>query len=344
MNRKFFWLGVGLTALSVGLIALPSSSAGRGPSQDDAAKLEEKLHRLQSRIDSAATPETLETAVRALGKLQEVEALQGPEIQDLTVMLGDEGGSWLGVEMQEVTADFAKEHKLPAERGVVLGKVIEDSPAAKAGLKANDVVTEINGQPVEGTAQFRRMIREIPAGRSVQFAIVRDGRPQTVSVTLGKAEQRRRMLTGPAAPGTFTFRIPDVPELPEVMELPRNGWSRGLLLEGRPRLGIDAEDLSGAFGNFFGAPDGEGVLVREVNSGSPAEKAGLRSGDVIVSLNGERIRTVGELREKLSTKRDEKAASAKLGVLRNKSEISLTVELPAPAPKAKRTVMHRTNI
>jgi serine protease Do len=340
MNKRIFLTGAGLAALSAALIALPGSSAGQ-TTQDAAAKLEERLQRLQERLDSVVPVETLQTAVRALGRLQEVEALQDPEIQDLTVLLGDEGGSWLGVEVQEVTADFAKEHKLSAERGVVLGKVIDDSPAAKAGLKENDVITEMNGQRVEGTAQFRRMIREIPSGRAVQFGIVRDGRAQSISVTLGKAEQRHRLWTAPAAPGTFTFRMPD---LPEVMETPRGGWNRGLLFDGRPRLGIDAEDLSGALGNFFGAPDGEGILVREVNAGSPAEKAGLKAGDVITSLNGDRIRTVGELREKLSAKRDDKAPSVKLGVLRNKSEISVTVELPAPTPKAKRTITQRTNI
>src|SRR5262249_55605045 len=136
---------------------------------------------------------------QALQRVQEeMETL--PEVQDYAVLLGDEGASWLGVETREVSSDFAKEHKLSAERGVVVGKVISDSPAAKAGLKESDVVTEINGQRVEGTAQFRRMIREIPAGRTVQIGIVRDGKAQNVSVTLGKAEQGRRVFTAPAAP------------------------------------------------------------------------------------------------------------------------------------------------
>jgi S1-C subfamily serine protease len=117
-----------------------------------------------------------------------------------------------------------------------------------------------------------------------------------------------------------------------------------MILGGQPRLGIDAEDLSGQLGTFFGAPDGEGILVREVNEGSPAEKAGLKAGDVITSFNGERIRSVGDLREKLSAKRDEKDKTVKLGVLRNKSEVSLTVELPAPATRSKKIVAHRTNI
>ncbi len=80
-------------------------------------------------------------------------------------LLGTDG-SWLGVETTEVTQQKASDLKLPAEHGAVVGKVLPDSPAAKAGLKENDVITEINGQRVEGTAQFRRMIHEIPAGRS----------------------------------------------------------------------------------------------------------------------------------------------------------------------------------
>jgi S1-C subfamily serine protease len=65
---------------------------------------------------------------------------------------------------------------------------------------------------------------------------------------------------------------------------------------------------------------------------------------VITSFNGERIHSVGDLREKLSAKRDDKEKTAKLGVLRNKSEITLTVELPAPQARTKRFVSHRVHI
>ena len=124
--------------------------------------------------------------------------------------------------------------------------------------------------------------------------------------------------------------------------MPGMDWNYGVLAGAHPRLGIDAEDLSGQFGTYFGAPDGEGVLVREVNSGSPAEKAGVKSGDVITTLNGERIRSLGDLREKLAAKREDK--TVKLGVLRNKSEMSITVEMPPPPSKTPRTISRRTNI
>ena len=109
-------------------------------------------------------------------------------------------------------------------------------------------------------------------------------------------------------------------------------------------MGIDAEDLNRQLGTFFGAPDGEGILVREVNPNSPAEKAGVKAGDVITSFDGERMRSLGDLREKLAAKREAKDRTIKLGVLRNKSQLTLDVELPAPAPRAKHVTAHRTSI
>jgi serine protease Do len=352
-KRNLLTMG-GAAALGLTLMALPGSSAApQKPSDATIARLQQRINeleaKLQAQLDSRADQRIELDGADELGdSTQTVVVEQDPRIEvlpeiagdDVNVFMGDDGSSWLGVETHEVTSDKAKELKLSAERGVVLGKIVADSPAAKAGLKENDVVTEINGQRVEGAAQFRRMIHEIPAGRSIQLTVWREGRSQTISATLGKSEERRHaMKMMSPTPGAFAFRMPEIPEIPS-MEWNGNMFFGG----GQPRLGIDAEDISGQLGTFFGAPDGEGILVRDVNSGSPAEKAGVKAGDVITSLNGERIRTVGELRERLSAKRDEKDRTVKLGVLRNKSEISLNVELPAPAARTKRTIGHRTNI
>jgi serine protease Do len=313
MNKRNLMMAGGAAALVLGLIALPGHSR---PQQEQSTR----------HIQIFAP---------------------GQDGDNFATLIDDDGPSWLGVETHEVTADNAKDLKLSAEHGVLVGKVVSDSPAAKAGLKENDVVTEINGQRIEGALQFRRMIHEIPSGRTVQLTVWRDGKSQNVSVTLGKSEERR-FMTRQAAPGAFAFRMPEMPEMPdtpELREMPEMDWSGDLLMKTQPRLGIDAEDLSGQLGSYFGAPDGEGVLVREVNTGSPAAKAGLKAGDVITSVNGDRIHSVGELRGKLAAKRDDKDRTVKLSVLRDKSEVSLSVELPAPAPaKVKKTMSHRTNI
>src|SRR5881392_254511 len=354
-KRNLFTIG-GAAAFGLALVALPASPArAQKPEDSTVTRLQQKLDELQAKLQAQlesqqvqeaelARADALEESAQAIEEENQdpvqVEVLPRVATDDLNILIGDDGSGWLGVETHEVTADKAKELKLSAERGVVLGKIVPDSPAAKAGLKENDVVTEINGQRVEGAAQFRRMIHEIPAGRTIQLTVWRDGRSQTVSATLGKSEERRHGMTRVAPmPGTFAFRMPDMPEIPPME------WSGNVLFGGQPRLGIDAEDLNGQLGAFFGAPDGEGILVREVNSGSPAEKAGVKAGDVITSVNGERIRTVGELREKLSAKRDEKERTVKLGVLRNKSQVSLSVELPAPAAtRTKHVFSRRTSI
>jgi serine protease Do len=355
MNKRNLMVLGGVAALSLALIALPAPPAkSQAPDDRAIAQLEQKLKQLRARLEgrqhqlaNLAESRALLASQQAFAQdpeaIEQLEALPSIADDEVNIML-DEGSGWLGVETHEVTAEKARELKLSAERGVVLGKIVPDSPAAKAGLKENDVVTEINGQRVEGTAQFRRMIHEIPGGRTVQLTVWRDGRSQTVNVTLGKAAERRhafKMFTpGQGASGSFAFAMPEIPEIPPME------WNGTFLLGGQPRLGIDAEDLSGQLGTFFGAPDGEGILVREVYPGSAAEKAGVKAGDVITSVNGERVRSIGDLRQKLAAKHEakDKDQTVKIGVLRNKSEVSLTVELPAPAPRSKRLISHRTNI
>jgi membrane-associated protease RseP (regulator of RpoE activity) len=335
MNNKNILLVAGAAGLSLGLIALPGISR----SAQDAPPAPQEL-----------TPPAAPAAPKVITRMNIVRTPQGGVIvgapdgepEDQMVMsFSDDGGSWLGVETQEVTADKVKDLKLSAERGVVIGKVLEDSPAAKAGLKDGDVVTDINGQRVEGTAQFRRMIREIPAGRSVQLTVSRGGRSQNITATLGKMQENRKQLMR-AMPQVFNFRVPEMPEVAPVPDMPSIEWDHGNLLMGRPRLGIDAEDITGQLGTYFGAPDGEGILVRDVNAGSAAEKAGVKAGDVITLLNSERIHGLAELRSKLAAAGEGK--TAKLGVLRNKSSLTLDVEIPAPKTKSAHKIEMRTKI
>jgi serine protease Do len=337
MNNRSISLAVGFGALAIGLAAIPSNSARiQNPDKPAMEQLQASLAALKDRTEQAS--EKLSTEVQALENLQEVQLLQDPGENNLEILVGD-GGSWLGVETKEVSAENVQQLKLPGERGALVGKIISDSPAAKAGLQKNDVITEINGQRVEGIAQFRRIIREIPAGRTAQLTVLRNGSAQTVSVTLGKSESRRTLekLRAPS-PGSYSFRVPETPEdMPAIAEL---GDLDDLvvapdMMRRGPRLGIDAEDLQGELGAYFGAPEGHGVLIRSVHPDSPAAKAGLKSGDVITNVNGQRIHSIHELREQMHGIKDEK--SLKIGLLRNKNEMSLNVVLPAPEKKETRS-------
>jgi serine protease Do len=328
MNSKLMFTTLGISAMTVALVAVPGSSA---PKPGPAARAQSTVEVQDPQDENAKVVQLQE----ALNNLRLAQMTTVDDDSDMQVFVNS-GGSWLGAGISEVSAEKVKELKLPAERGVVLGKIVPDSPAAKAGLKESDVVTEINGQRVEGTEQFRRMIREIPSGRATQFTVWREGRSQSVQVTLGKSEMRHaNTLVAPAMPGNFAIQIPDMPEMDGM-------FTAGPFAASRTRLGIDAENVDGEFGNYFGAPEGEGILVRGVFPDTPAAKAGLKAGDVITSVNGERIRSVGELRSKMMEKRDDK--SIKLGLIRNKAALSVTVELPPPAERKTIRSGERTNI
>ena len=251
MNTKIIGLVGGVAALSLGLIALPGTS-----------KVVQDAAQAAPATPGAPAAPGVTTRVKIMRTPQAGVVVTGPDDerdQEMTLAFDDEGGSWLGIETQEVTAEKAKELKLSAERGVVIGKVLEEGPAAKSGLKDGDVITEINGQRVEGTAQFRRMIREIPAGRAVQLTVWRDGHSQSINATLGKMQENRKRWMS-AMPQVFNFRTPEMPEMPEVAPIPgvpSMEWDGGDLMmnPNRPRLGIDAEDISGQLGSYFGAPD-----------------------------------------------------------------------------------------
>src|ERR1700730_409299 len=335
MLQRQMWTSFGLGALGIALIALPGSSDSTkvsenaaSPSQSSSQEVSQSDQRANPEVKIQANPQDNDICVlvneRGDGNTV-VQDLGDPKNSDddsLQMFMGS-GGGWRGVVFSEVSADKVKALKLPDERGVLLGKIVPDSPASKAGLKERDVVLEINGQRVEGTEQFRRMIHEIPTGRTANLTVWRDGRSQNIKVTVGKQEAGN-MRVFADGPRSFAFKTPPMPAMPDLSGLERLR-TFSMVAPGRPLLGIDAENLEGDFGHYFGAPDGEGVLVRGVFANSAAAKAGLKVGDVITSLNGERIHNASELREKLLTNRE--AKNAKLGVLRNRSEITLSVEL-----------------
>src|SRR6266851_10024919 len=99
------------------------------------------------------------------------------------------GGSYLGVDTRDVTADRLSALHLKEERGVEVTMVDQDAPAGKAGIKEHDVILDFNGTPVESEEQLRRMIRETPVGRTVTLGISRDGNPMKLNVQLAQHDK-----------------------------------------------------------------------------------------------------------------------------------------------------------
>jgi len=232
---------------------------------------------------------------------------------------GDESGggsSYLGVDIADVTAERLSDLKLKEEHGAEVTMVDQDAPAGKAGLHEHDVILSMNGATVESAAQLRRMIRETPPGRVVTFGISRDGQPQSIKVELadkGKAYAMR-------GPGDFKFEMPAMPNIPDI-EVPMSI----VIAHSSMRSGLLVENITPQLGDFFGVRNGNGVLVRSVEKGSRADKAGFRAGDVIVRVNKNLVHDASDFTHAL---RSSSGASATVTVVREKKEQTLTLSLP----------------
>lgn len=245
---------------------------------------------------------------------------------------------YLGVGFREIDSERAKALKLSEEHGVEITAVTEGSPAEKAGIKVGDVVLEYNGHRVEGTEQLMRLVRETPPGRQVKLLISRNGATQTITATIGERKGpgfyldpkwQKDMGKLQDELRNLKFRI-EMPDIPRAMM----SWRSAM-------LGVEAEALSSQLAEFFGVK--EGVLVRSVNKGSAAEKAGIKAGDVIVKVDTEKVSSPSEVTSAIRSVRSKKTFP--VTVVRNRQEMTLSVTLeesaPVPAPRPQRIVAPR---
>jgi membrane-associated protease RseP (regulator of RpoE activity) len=257
------------------------------------------------------------------------EPPEAPEAPDVAIgnldsqLLAAEGTGWLGVTLKDVTAEKARDLKLPGEYGALVESVEADSAAAKAGLQKGDVIVEFAGERVRSVAHLRRLIRETPAGRTVSLQVIRDGQARTLSAKL-QSQSSQYYVEGPE------IHIPEMniaPTYPGPFDFRGFNFAFG---GGRPTLGISGDELTTQLATYFGVKQGKGVLVREVVVGSPAAKAGLKAGDVIVAVDGKSVATVTELRQALEIKPGEEKRKLDLTVVRDHHEQTVPVELERP--------------
>ena len=240
------------------------------------------------------------------------------------------GGSYLGIGVEDIDSAKAKELKLKEERGALITSVTPDGPAAKAGIKEGDVVMEYNGTPVQGTEQLQRLVHETPAGREVRIVVSRNGALQTLTATV--AEHKGAVITGPngdwsfAMPQNPNFQMPQMPAMPEMPTVPNMPF----FMQGSA-LGIYGEPLGQEpqLAEFFGVK--EGVLVKSVTRNSPAAKAGIKAGDVIVKIDDSPISTTRDISMALHAGHGARTVT----VVRNKKEMPIQVILEDSGNRVK---------
>jgi serine protease Do len=227
----------------------------------------------------------------------------------------DTTNSYLGVDIADVTTERLAVLKLKDEKGVEITMVDQDAPAGKAGLMEHDVILSMNGTTVESKAQLQRMIHETPPGRVVTLGLSRDGQPMTVKVQLAD-KHKEFSMAGP----NVHVNIPDI-HVPDI-DIPSINM---VMVTTSARSGLMVENITPQLGEYFGVKNGNGVLVRSVERGSRAEKAGFRAGDVIVKVNDQPIHDTSDFAHAVKSRSGDTIG---VSVMRDRKEQNLNLSLP----------------
>jgi S1-C subfamily serine protease len=279
--------------------------------------------------------------------------------------------AYLGAFLGDVTEERLAELKLTEMRGAVVGRVVEDSPAARAGIKVGDVLLTFRGESIEGREHFYRLLVASAPGRMVTLGISRDGVKQTVHVALSERrgaaiDEVERLFAEPDE-----IRRAGEQMALEAQEARQKGDEKGAaelesrsatllkqaeegraeiekqlasgktpsgsptqstysLSANRHLLGVSVKPLTPQLAGYFGVTGGSGLLVTEVKSGGLIERAGIKAGDCITALNGEKLSSLQDLTRQIGlASRGSSGSEVTFSLVRDRAETILKTTLPA---------------
>ena len=242
---------------------------------------------------------------------------QEPATTDRTFSLYFGGGAFLGVGTEDISKENMGRYGMREVRGVGVTQVIKDSPAEKAGLKKDDVILRFDGESVTSARKLSRLVGESSADQTVRLTISRGGAEQEVTATLSK-HNLANILGAGIRDDVMRGIEKDFPQIESGDE------NFVFAFGGNRRIGVSTQTLSKQLADYFGAKDG-GVLITSVTDNSPAAKAGLKAGDVITAVDGEKDTSSGDVSRTINKKQD---GEVSLTILRDRSirTINLTPE------------------
>jgi len=213
--------------------------------------------------------------------------------------------AYMGVYTQTVDSELAEAFDLDQDYGAIVNRVARKSPADEAGIQKDDIIISFDGRKVLGSNELTELVRDRQPGDDIKVVVMREGKEQELTITLGKTKRR-------------------------------NAYSRALTpyFEGldllharadRPYMGVSMSNLSEQLGEYFGVAEGEGALITEIEKDSPAEQAGLKAGDVIVTIGDEKVFDPADVTEIIGEM--EPGDRAEVAVIRDRKGQTVTVEL-----------------
>jgi len=242
---------------------------------------------------------------------------QEPSTADRSFSFLLDGGAYLGIGTEDISKENMSRYGMREVRGAGVTQVMKDSPAEKAGLRKDDVILRFEGESVTSTRKLSRLVSESAPDQTVRLTISRGGAEQEVTATLAKHEMKS--LLGAA--------IRD-----DIFKGMEKNWPQATIGDGNfvfnfganRRIGVSTQTLTKQLADYFGAKDG-GLLITSVSENSPAAKAGLKAGDVITAVDGEKVDSSGDITRAINKKQEGEIA---LTILRdhNTRTVNLTPE------------------
>lgn len=211
---------------------------------------------------------------------------------------------WLGVAVQDITSEMKKAMDLKSREGALVSEVVKKSPADSAGIKEKDVIVQIGGHDISDSSELQKAVADTKPGNKVSVVVIRKGEKKTIDVVIGKQSSMKRSFTVVAPRGSRSFEV--------------FGTTREI-------QGMALRQLNDQLAKYFDVPEGSGVLVWEVEKGSPAEKAGINAGDVITVVGKKKIRELRDVSRALGIYDD--GEKAEIEVVRKGARKTLTLEV-----------------
>lgn len=252
-----------------------------------------------------------------------------------------DGGGFLGVHVEDINKENMARYGMRDVRGVGITEVVKDSPAEKAGLRKDDVIVRFENENITSTRKLTRLVSEVAPDHTVRLTVSRGGSEQDVSVTVGKRENTfsfNRIEGLEALKDMDVFKgkqleaLKRLDKLKEFHKMTPDGkvwkwegsgpdgyvWAFG----NSRRIGVSTTELTKQLAEYFGIADGQGVLITSVADDSPAAKAGLKAGDIVTAIDGEKVDSSGDLSRAINKKKD---GDVTLTVIRKGNQRNVTV-------------------
>jgi serine protease Do len=213
-------------------------------------------------------------------------------------------GGWLGVSIQDITPKIAKKKDLKSDEGAYVNDVVENSPADSAGVKEGDVIVEFNGRKIDDADDLLKAVQKANAGSKTKIVVMRNNEKKSLDIAVGKL-RRNHMNEG------FTVTAPRAPRM--------------AIFAKSVMWGLSLSELNEQLGEYFGAPNGKGILVEKVEKKSTGEKAGFKAGDVITKVNKSSVEDIRDLNEAAEDANE--GDKMEVEVIRKGANKVLTVEI-----------------